>query len=54
MATKALITRYPGDNDIKALYIDGVMTEHAWDMWDNSGKPRPSDTLNSLKTAKRS
>ena len=40
-ATKALITKYPGDNDIKALFIDGVMTEHAWDMWDNSGKPRP-------------
>jgi tetratricopeptide (TPR) repeat protein len=39
-ATKALIAKYPGDNDIKALYIDGVMTEHAWDMWDNSGKPR--------------
>jgi tetratricopeptide (TPR) repeat protein len=39
-ATKALITKYPGDNDIKALYIDGVMTEHAWDMWDNSGEPR--------------
>ena len=41
LAAKALITKYPGDNDIKALYIDGVMTEHAWDMWDNSGKPRP-------------
>jgi len=39
-ATKALITKYPGDNDIKALYIDGVMTEHAWDMWDNKGLPR--------------
>jgi tetratricopeptide (TPR) repeat protein len=40
LATKALITKYPSDNDIKALYIDGVMTEHAWDMWDNSGKPK--------------
>jgi tetratricopeptide (TPR) repeat protein len=39
-AGKALITKYPGDNDIKALYIDGVMTEHAWDMWDNKGQPR--------------
>jgi tetratricopeptide (TPR) repeat protein len=39
-ATKTLITKYPGDNDIKALYIDGVMTEHAWDMWDNKGQPR--------------
>jgi tetratricopeptide (TPR) repeat protein len=39
-ATKSLITRYPADNDIKALYVDGVMTEHAWDMWDNQGQPR--------------
>ena len=39
-ATKTLITKYPADNDIKALYIDGVMTEHAWDLWDNQGNPR--------------
>ena len=39
-ATKPLITRYPADNDIKALFIDGVMTEHAWDFWDNQGNPR--------------
>ncbi len=40
-ATKPLIAKYPADNDIKALYIDGVMTEHAWDLWDNQGNPRP-------------
>jgi tetratricopeptide (TPR) repeat protein len=40
-ATQALMVKYPTDNDIKALYVDGVMTEHAWDTWDNSGKPRP-------------
>ena len=39
-ATKTLIAKYPADNDIKALYIDGVMTEHAWDLWDNEGNPR--------------
>src|SRR5579859_755726 len=38
---KGLIGKYPGDKDIKALYIDGVMTEHAWDMWDSAGAPRP-------------
>ncbi len=38
---KALIPRYPGDKDIKALYIDGMMTEHAWDMWDSKGVARP-------------
>ncbi|GGB26057.1 hypothetical protein GCM10011511_57510 [Puia dinghuensis] len=37
----ALIGKYPGDKDIKALYIDGVMTEHAWDMWDSKGSPKP-------------
>jgi len=39
-ATKPLIAKYPADNDIKALYIDGVMTEHAWDLWDNQGNAR--------------
>ncbi|HEV3414931.1 MAG TPA: hypothetical protein VG101_20775 [Puia sp.] len=39
-ASKTLIAKYPADNDIKALYIDGVMTEHAWDLWDNQGNPR--------------
>jgi hypothetical protein len=39
-ALKTLIAKYPRDLDIKALYIDGVMTEHAWDLWDNNGKPR--------------
>jgi tetratricopeptide (TPR) repeat protein len=38
---KALIAKYPGDLDIKALYVDGMMIEHAWDMWDNKGVARP-------------
>jgi tetratricopeptide (TPR) repeat protein len=38
---RALIGKYPDDKDIKALYIDGVMTEHAWDMWDAKGSPKP-------------
>lgn len=40
-AMRRLIGRYPGDNDVKALFIDGVMSEHAWDMWDNKGHPKP-------------
>ncbi len=40
-AMKALIAKYPADNDIKALFIDGVMSEHAWDTWDNKGNPKP-------------
>ena len=36
-----LVGKYPGDADIKALYVDGRMIEHAWDMWDNKGVARP-------------
>ena len=36
-----LVAKYPDDNDVKALYIDAVMCEHAWDMWDNEGRPKP-------------
>jgi len=40
-AMKGLIAKYPADKDIKALYIDGVMSEHAWDMFTPAGEPRP-------------
>lgn len=38
---RGLIGKYPEDIDIKALYIDGMMIEHAWDMWDPKGEARP-------------
>jgi len=34
---KELIATFPDDVDVKALFIDGVMIEHAWDLWDNKG-----------------
>ncbi|MEI9944979.1 MAG: hypothetical protein WDN26_12280 [Chitinophagaceae bacterium] len=37
---KMLIDRYPGDDNIKALYIDAVMLEHEWDFWNNDGTPK--------------
>lgn len=37
---KELITQYPADPDITALYIDAVMLEHAWDFWNNDGSPK--------------
>lgn len=40
-AMKGLIPKYPRDKDIKALYIDGVMSEHAWDMYAPAGVPKP-------------
>ena len=36
-----LVGKYPRDPDVKALYIDGVMIEHAWDMWDTKGVAKP-------------
>jgi tetratricopeptide (TPR) repeat protein len=40
-AVRPLVDRYPADLDIKALYIDGRMIEHAWDMWDSKGMAKP-------------
>jgi hypothetical protein len=40
-AMKGLIAKYPADNDIKALYIDGMMSEHAWDLYTPAGAPKP-------------
>ncbi|HEY4337084.1 MAG TPA: hypothetical protein VGM89_14335 [Puia sp.] len=40
VALQGLIGKYPADRDIKALYIDGVMSEHAWDMFSPAGEPR--------------
>ena len=40
-AMKKLVTAYPADNDVKALYIDAVMLCHKWDFWNNHGTPKP-------------
>jgi hypothetical protein len=37
---KSLITNYPDDQDIKALYIDANMLMHAWDFWQKDGTPK--------------
>lgn len=39
-ALKPLVTKYPDDLDIKALYTDAVMLLHSWDFWYNSGNPK--------------
>ena len=36
-----LVRKYPADVDIKTLYVDAVMLEHAWDFWNNDGTPKP-------------
>ena len=40
-ALERLVSKYPDDNELKALYIDAVMLEHKWDFWGNDGTPRP-------------
>ena len=40
-AMKIVITKYPSDLDIKALYIDAMMLVHPWDFWDNDGTAKP-------------
>jgi tetratricopeptide (TPR) repeat protein len=41
MALKALMVKYPLDDDLKALYIDAVMLQHKWDFWHSDGSPQP-------------
>jgi tetratricopeptide (TPR) repeat protein len=41
VALSALTQKYPGDNDIKALYIDAVMLEHKWDFYTPDRVPKP-------------
>lgn len=37
---KELIELYPGDQDIRILYVDAIMLMHAWDFWDQSGNAK--------------
>ncbi len=37
---KELISIYPQDADIKALFIDAVMLIHAWNFWNSDGSPK--------------
>ncbi len=40
-AMNALVEKYSADNDIKALYIDAVMLQHKWNLWNTDGSPKP-------------
>jgi tetratricopeptide (TPR) repeat protein len=37
---QAIVSKYPTDPDITALYIDAVMLEHPWNFWNNDGSPK--------------
>ncbi|RYY54322.1 MAG: hypothetical protein EOO09_14695 [Chitinophagaceae bacterium] len=38
---KLLYLRFPDDADIATLYADALMLLHPWDLWFNTGKPKP-------------
>jgi tetratricopeptide (TPR) repeat protein len=40
-AMKPLVSKYPDDIDVKALYTDAVMLVHPWTFWNNDGSPKP-------------
>jgi tetratricopeptide (TPR) repeat protein len=40
-AMRSLISQYPADLEIKALYVDAIMLIHAWDFWTTDGSPKP-------------
>ncbi|ESU18939.1 hypothetical protein FCR2A7T_23450 [Flavobacterium cauense R2A-7] len=40
-AMKAVSARFPGDNDINALFAESVMDLHPWDLYEKNGKPKP-------------
>jgi tetratricopeptide (TPR) repeat protein len=37
---RQLMREFPEDPDMKMLYVDAVMLIHAWDMWNNDGRPK--------------
>src|SRR5271170_3975891 len=37
---RGLVSAYPNDQDIKALFIDAVMLIHPWDFWNNDGSKK--------------
>jgi tetratricopeptide (TPR) repeat protein len=39
-AMSALVSQYPADNDVAALYVDAVMLQHKWDFWQPDRTPK--------------
>ncbi|HET9429789.1 MAG TPA: hypothetical protein VFO70_01375 [Chitinophagaceae bacterium] len=38
---KEAYSKYPGDADVAALYVDAMMLQHPWDLWNIDGTPKP-------------
>jgi tetratricopeptide (TPR) repeat protein len=39
-AMEIIVTKYPDDIEMKALYTDAVMLVHPWSFWNNDGTPK--------------
>ena len=40
-AMKEVAARFPDDNDVLALYVEGLMDLHPWDYWTSDGTEQP-------------
>lgn len=40
-AMQTLYSQYPSHADIAALYVDAMMIEHPWELWNINGTPKP-------------
>lgn len=40
-AMQALYNKYPANADVAALYVDAMMLEHPWELWNINGTPKP-------------
>ncbi|MGN6491003.1 MAG: tetratricopeptide repeat protein [Agriterribacter sp.] len=40
-AMETLYGQYPANADVAALYVDAMMLEHPWELWNINGTPKP-------------
>lgn len=40
-AMRSLYAQYPANTDVAALYVDAMMLEHPWELWNANGTPKP-------------
>jgi tetratricopeptide (TPR) repeat protein len=51
-AMKALMEKFPDDDDVAALYCEALMDLRPWDLWEQDGRPQPG-TLDLIATLER-
>jgi tetratricopeptide (TPR) repeat protein len=40
-AMQSVYAKYPANTDVAALYVDAMMLEHPWELWNVNGTPKP-------------